>query len=326
MSRTIAAALLLAVATGAAAVSAAAPVELRRGIPHEALFGIDLLRGKGFAVGAGGQILVTADDGKSWAPEKAPSPMSLQDVATNGSRSIAVGQMGTILVRDGSPQWKAVKSGTQERLMAVDVNLRGDAVAVGSFGTVLRSEDGGASWRSVAPDWTAMFSQDSAVLGDSFAPHLYGVKVRDDGTAIIAGELSLVLVSKSASEPWILSHRGAVSEGRVDPSLFGLDIRDDGLGFAVGQSGRILKTTDGGLSWSVEASGSEAILLDVLVGEGQQVLVTGMREMLSSADGGSHWSHVRGGNIATAWYSSVARRGGEFVVVGQAGTILSVAR
>ncbi|AXQ31069.1 hypothetical protein D0B54_21355 [Solimonas sp. K1W22B-7] len=318
--------MLLALATGAAAINAAEPAELRRGIAHEALFGIDMLGSKGIAVGAGGQILATADGGKTWSAEKAPAPLSLQDVATNGSRSIAVGQMGSILVREGASAWKAVKSGSEERLMSVDINLRGVAVAVGSFGTVLRSEDGGASWRNVAPDWASMFAADSAVLGDSFAPHMYGVKVLDNGTAIIAGELSLVLVSTSAEEPWMLTNRGSVAEGKVDPSLFGLDIRDDGLGLAVGQSGRILRTTDGGMNWSPVASGTQAILLDVLMGDSQKVIVTGMREMLSSSDGGERWSHVRGGNIATAWYSAAARRSGDFLVVGQAGTILSVPR
>src|SRR3546814_13250645 len=45
-------------------------------------------------------------------------------------------------------KWTPVDSGSKSRLFAVHLNPRGDAVAVGEFGTVLVSGDGGQSWRS----------------------------------------------------------------------------------------------------------------------------------------------------------------------------------
>ncbi|WP_428313335.1 WD40/YVTN/BNR-like repeat-containing protein [Hydrocarboniphaga sp.] len=320
--------MVTAQATTSSAISAAnqaEPIELLRGIPHQALFDVAFDGSHGIAVGAGGEIVVSQDAGQSWAPQKSPSQLSLLGVATRGARTIAVGQMGMILVKNGNADWQAIKTDTTERLMAVDLNAQGLAVVVGTFGTVLKSTDGGQSWHNAAPDWSTMFTAESATLGDAFHPHLYGVKVGDDGKVTIAGELSLIMTSK-AGAPWQLAHRGAVNDGRVDPSIFGLDIRDDGVGFAVGQSGMILKTVNGGASWLPQPGGGTAILLGVESGADHRVLITGMREMLASDNDGASWRQVVGGDIATAWYSAAVRPAGSdrILVAGQSGKIISV--
>lgn len=307
-----------------ASKAAAEPRQLLRGIAHQALFSVDFDGKQGVAVGAGGQIMASADAGQSWQPQKSPSPLSLLGVAVKGPRAIAVGQMGLLLVRDGQGPWRQLPSQTSERLMAVDMNARGLAVAVGSFGTVLRSADGGASWVKANPDWGPMFAADTATLGDDFHPHLYGVKVGEDGSVVMAGELSIVMRSAYAGEDWRLSFRGANAEGRADPSLFGLDIRGDGVGYAVGQSGLVLKTQDAGASWQPIHSGSNAILLSVKAGADRRVLITGMREMLQSENDGLSWRRLGGADLSTAWYSAIATPANAVLVVGQGGSILSV--
>ncbi|HSW12116.1 MAG TPA: YCF48-related protein [Solimonas sp.] len=320
--------LLVTTALAAMPAQASEPTPVLKGITHQALFDLSFDGGNGVAVGAGGQIVVSRDSGKSWTPEKSPSPLSLLGVARRGSRVVAVGQMGLVLLRDSAGQWKQVKTATTERLMAIDMNSRGQAVAVGSFGTVLRSGDGGASWTAAKPDWASMFAADSATLGDNFQPHLYAVDVAENGSVVIAGELSTILRSADGAATWDVISRGISSQERVDPSLFGMDIREDGVGFAVGQSGVLLKTTDAGLSWSALTSGTRAILLGIDSGTDGQVLVTGMREMLRSRDDGASWQHVKGSNISTAWYSAAVRPAGSSTVLaaGQQGTILAISR
>lgn len=311
-----------------AAPAATGPKEVLRGIPHQALFGLAFDGARGYAVGAGGQIMTTADAGKSWAPEKSPSALSLLGVGTRAGRAIAVGQMGLVLVRKEQGEWQPVKTEVTERLMAVDMNSQGLAVAVGSFGTVLKSTDGGASWSNAAPDWAPLFAADSALLGDSFHPHLYGVQVRESGEIVIAGELSLVMSSTNEGRDWRLVNRGVLDGGKIDPSIFGLRIREDGVGYAVGQAGLVLKTIDGGQTWRRLPRVTQAILLGVETTSDGQVLVTGMREMMRSRDDGASWRRIQGGDLATAWYSAAIRpEGGTgIVVVGHSGKILSVSK
>lgn len=323
----VAAAVLVANAyanANAPASTATQPTTLLRGIPHQALFDVDFDGRNGIAVGAGGQIVVSSDAGKTWAPQPSPSPLSLLGVATRGAHSIAVGQMGLVLTRTGNGPWTVVKTPTTERLLSVDLNPSGLAVAVGSFGTVLRSTDHGASWQEATPDWHGLFASESATLGDGFRPHVFAVQVDDDGLVTIAGEVSMVLRARDALG-WRVVHQGAVNEGRLDPSLFAMQIRRDGVGFAVGQSGLMLKTTDGGEQWAPIASGSTGLLLSVETRD-RNVLVTGMREMRRSHDDGQTWTPITGGDIATAWYSAAVQPEGspQVLVAGQAGTILSI--
>ena len=120
------------------------------------------------------------------------------------------------------------------RLMAVSLNGRGQAYAVGAFGTVLRSTDGGQAWQPVAIDWTG--------IGEGGAePHLYDVHVGDEGTVTIVGEFGVILRSTDGVR-WQVVHRG-------EQSLFGLAQAGDGSAYAVGQAGTVLASTDGGASW-----------------------------------------------------------------------------
>src|SRR3546814_19805677 len=88
-------------------------------------------------------------------------------------------------------KWTPVDSGSKSRLFAVHLNPRGDAVAVGEFGTVLVSGDGGQSWRNVAPDWNNYTEH-----GEE--PHLYDAAVSDKGEITISGEHGLILRREDA--------------------------------------------------------------------------------------------------------------------------------
>jgi photosystem II stability/assembly factor-like uncharacterized protein len=294
------------------------PVAVLGGIPHEALFAIDFDGQTGVAVGAGGEIVRTTDGGASWTRESAPRRLALLGVAVRGEHAIAVGQMGVVLVRGADGRWSEVDSGTEERLFGVDLNAHGVALAVGAFGALLRSADGGRSWSAAAPEWAGIFKDTAGRLGDFFEPSLYGVQLADDGRAWAVGELALVLRSTDAGASWQVGHAGESRVDGVDPTLFGFSMRDDGSGVAV------LVSDDGGVSWRTTERPTHANLLSVHSSADGVVVATGMRELLFSRDGGANWQPVRGEDIATGWYSGAARPGGGGapLVVGNAGRIL----
>ncbi len=293
------------VAAGADDVSVAV-----NGTAHEALFGIASRNDSIVAVGAAGAIMASADRGASWkAVVPAPTPLSLLGVAIAPGHALTVGQQGTVLRLDENGHWNKVDSGTDARLFSVAVNPNGRALAVGSFGTIIESEDGGTRWKAVSPDWSS-YTQDGA------QPHLYAAAVDDAGVLTVVGEFGLILRSTDAGAHWQQLHKG-------DASLFALDLHDPAAGFAVGQSGTLLRSTDGGKTWADIASGTDASLLGVRSIGGGHVVVTGIRELLTSADVGQTWKRISNPDIATSWYQGVDAGGnGGAWIVGHSGRIL----
>lgn len=303
----------LAVGLVAASVAGADAAQLDtavNGTAHEALFAVASHNDSVIAVGAGGAILASVDKGSTWkAVMPAPTPLSLLGIAIAPGSALTVGQQGTVLRLDEQGHWQKVDSGTDARLFSVAVNESGRAIAVGSFGAIIKSDDGGSTWSSVAPDWTG-YTQDGA------QPHLYGVAIDAAGTFTVVGEFGLILRSTDDGAHWTQVHKG-------DASLFAVDLHDPAASFAVGQSGVILRTTDGGKSWTDLTSGSEASLLGIRALGGGRVVVTGIREMLLSADGGQSWKPISNPDIATSWYQGVesSSDGGAWIV-GHSGRIL----
>ena len=131
------------------------------GIPHAQFFGLTFNEGRGIAVGAKGAIFESGDAGKSWSQVKeSPTRDAFLSVSSRGKYSVAVGQTGLVAVSAGLGKWELGDSGSESRLMVVDVNESGLAFAAGEFGVVLQSSDGGRSWSSSGPDWSSLAIED----------------------------------------------------------------------------------------------------------------------------------------------------------------------
>ena len=128
------------------------------------------------------------------------------------------------------------------RLFNVSVNSRGVGVAVGAFGALLRTVDGGVSWQPIERDWKSVFRDGDMRLGDFFMPSLYGVQVNEDNRVWVVGELALAMRSPDGGETWQITHAGGNDSEGVEPTLSAVHVRSDGTGFAVGQEGYVLKT------------------------------------------------------------------------------------
>lgn len=98
-------------------------------------------------VGAGGVILASEDSGRTWKSQASPVKKSLQSVAWSDSHTATiVGDRGLILQSIDGSSWTERKSGTSFRLNAVEYVSPSIGFAVGQFGTVLRTDDGGRTW------------------------------------------------------------------------------------------------------------------------------------------------------------------------------------
>jgi photosystem II stability/assembly factor-like uncharacterized protein len=263
------------------------------GTAHDALYDIAFEGRNGIAVGAFGAVLTTEDGGLTWIRQtSAPTELALLGVAIRQGRCVIVGQTGLSLSAPDCKQWRSTPPVTQARLISVSVNSRGDAYAVGAFGTILRSTDWGQTWAPVSMDWNGITEQ-------AAEPHLYGVHLADDGTLTIVGEFELILRSNDGGEHWKVLHKG-------ERSLFGLQVLDSGQAYAVGQNGAVLMSSDGGSSWRSLETGVTAILTGVLATPGGGVVATGINTIIRSQDGGVTWNSMQSKLVQNSWHQTVA--------------------
>lgn len=313
----------LSMMMGPAFNAQAALDKVASGIAHQALFSTNFDGDRGIAVGAGGEIQMTSDGGKTWKPEAGPTRLSLTTGAVNGSKRVIAGLMGEIFFDDGSGKWAKAETGLKDRAFGSSLNAAGVAMVVGSFGMMLRSEDG-KNWKSVAPTWLEIYAG-SDQLTEDFAPSIYAVTMDAKGHGIAVGELSTILRTEDAGLTWQVSLGGAVKEADRPPALFGVTKREDGMSYAVGQSGLILQSPDHGKTWCSIVSGTDSNLLGVASLPGGKTLISGIRAMLLSTDDGKSWNKLSGLDLHVAWYGGAATAtDGAFIAAGQSGNILRI--
>ncbi|WP_420427497.1 WD40/YVTN/BNR-like repeat-containing protein [Algiphilus sp.] len=300
------------------------------GVAQDRLFAVDIVGERGIAVGGMGRVLITEDRGETWTLESPHTDQALLAVAMAGEHILAVGQSGVAFVRRWGQPWEAVATGTQERLLNVALHENGTAVAVGGFGTVLRSSDHGRSWQSAAPDWKAIAAARGGGddrTGALSEPTMFATQILPNGEILIAGELAYILKATPHRAGWTLVHGGAKASGAIAPSLHDVAIGRDGSGFAVGQEGVILKTIDGGNSWQQKPTPSSgANLLAVERRDAKWVFALGMRTALYSRDGGESWQPLQALDVGLNWYSDIeaVSADGPLLAVGHSGRVIRI--
>lgn len=288
-----------------------------KGGPRDFLFALSFEGESGVAVGDHGMLLTTGDRGATWTRQDGVlPPTGMLTVTKRSGKCIAAGQQGTIERSDDCRNWETVPALTEARLLSLDVNRHGFAMAVGEFGAVLASNDWGKTWRQLSVDW-------GALIGREAEPHLYSVLVGEDDTVFIAGEFELILRANDGGQKWSVLHSG-------ERSLFGLSAAQDGHMLAVGQEGLILRSTDSGKTWTPSNSGTSSILTDAwLSADGRKAVVVGARTVLLSRDGGATFAPDRSKASTRGIHSAVRgvddlSEGAAAYVVGSSGDILRV--
>ena len=295
---------------------------LSQGIPHSAFFGLSFEGKNGVAVGIAGSIYESSDSGQTWKPNPhGLSNLALLAVDRRAGRTVAVGQFGLVMVQDSQGKWTKVETDFKTRLYSVSMSPSGMAVAVGEFGAVLKSTDAGQTWSSIAPDWMAFADPESFGTGE---PSLFSVYVSDTDEITLAGEFGVMLRSADAGSTWQVL-RPVTAKA---PTLFAMHLVPPGQGnsFAVGQTGELLISADGGTSWSTCTSQTKMNFLGVSAAPNGQVVVSGMRVMMRSQNGGMTWDPVIEGDTLTDWYQAVrtAPDTGQIMAVGHSGRIIRI--
>ena len=236
--------------------------------------------GRIVAVGDGGTIALTDDDGATWRRATAPVAPLLTAVAfADAKHGWAVGHDAVILASgDGGESWTLQYSAPAEERPLLSVlfldALRG--IAVGAYGAYLETADGGRTWNAR-----------KVIAGDK---HLNAI-VRVSATRLlILGEEGTILASSNEGRDWTKAaspYRG---------SLFGGVVAADGAVVAFGLRGKIFRSTDAGETWSAVDDASTATLMGgVRLPDGAIVLAGGAGTVLVSRDDGRSFGPLETG-------------------------------
>ncbi|MEE4301461.1 MAG: YCF48-related protein [Pseudomonadales bacterium] len=228
------------------------------------------------------------------APRVADPPsQQLLDITQAGTRLVAVGASGLIVVSDDAgTSWVQVASPVSATLTAVTFAGPREGWAVGHAGVILHSDDAGESWslqfdgRRAIDAFLAYASGQRRAAEDALA----AAHADEDVTAAELEALTYALDDAAFIEE---EAQLAVETGPADPFLDVLFF-DERRGLAVGAYGMSFATADGGENWTVNQLGIENPdrfhLYGLYSDAAGRVVMAGEAGLLyRSEDGGEHF-------------------------------------
>ena len=277
----------------------------------------------------------------------------LLDVASAGSRLVAVGQRGHIIYSDDQGKtWVQAKVPTRALLTAVYFVDAQHGWAVGHDTQILATSDGGTTWTlqyeeperesplidvwfenldhgiAVGAYGTLLETSDGGktwedigdLLDNEDGVHLNALVAVKDGGLLIAGEMGLMFRSQDNGQTW------ETVQPPYEGSLFGaLPLNQSRSLLVFGLRGNVFRSTDFGDSWqqiTLPGSGNEPFKFGLAGGaslpDGSVVLVGNGGSVAVSHDDGMTFEVM---NVADRQpiSSVVAGPDGQLLVVGQGG-------
>ncbi len=283
-----------------------------------------------FAVGHQGHILYSDDGGDSWTQAEVPVRSTLLDIYfPSPELGWAVGHEGVILHSgDGGKTWVkqydgiryglegkayyeemaaadpndtlfpylvgemdfAISQGADKPLFKIRMHTTTSGHALGAYGMILRTEDGGENWYHVLHH----------MENDSFYHYFDYAQLPGKRMFFLSGEAGLLMVGDGTVEtPGAKMIYSVPWEGSFFTSV---DATDDAIVLG-GLRGRMFRTTDVGHTWAVVEKPTTSSLVDsTRLANGNLVFVGIAGEILISTDEGYTFAMLplrSGGRIYT---------------------------
>jgi len=154
----------------------------------------------------------------------------------------------------------------------VDANT---GYAVGDWGMILKTTDGGANWSEQSSGTTE---------------YLYSVHFTDPNTGYAVGNSGIILKTINAGITWTSQISG------TGQSLISVYFSDSNTGYAVGTSGVVLKTINAGINWTSQTSGTSAHLCSVYFSDSNTGYAVGSSGIiLKTTNSGATWTSQTSG-------------------------------
>lgn len=260
------------------------------------------------AVGGNG-VIVLSSDGKSWQQVPSPVDVALNSVAfADASTGWAVGHDALVLATiDGGRTWKIqnFQPALNSPLFSVQALSKTSAIAVGAFGLLKLTEDGGASWTDVsAPEFNAE------------SLHVNAVTRLPSGKLVAVGERGLLGVSDDGRQ-W----RRIPSP--YEGSFFGVLPWGAEGALAFGMRGNAYYTTNADTgSWSKLELGTTASFFGGQVLGNDKLILTGAEAQVLMIDGEQKVERMDTSSLVSGQpitLTGAAALGDQLVAIGETG-------
>lgn len=216
----------------------------------------------------------------AWA---APAQKMMLDATRAGTRIIAVGEHGIVLLSDddGRTFHQARKVPVMSTLTAVSFVDAQHGWAAGHWGAIIATDDGGETWKLQRVD-------------TSTDQPLFSIKFLDAREGFAVGLWSLLLATHDGGATWtrtLLPKQAG--DGHADRNLYHLFTDRANTVYVAGEQGAVLRSTDRGASWQWTETGGKGSLWAGTVAPDGRVIVGGLLgNVFESADGGRTWAQV----------------------------------
>lgn len=262
------------------------------------------------AVTVAGAAQAAADALAAPAPvAAASSPIAGQammlGLARAGQAVVGVGDHGIVLRSEdaGASFVQARTVPLDSMLTAVSFVDASHGWAVGHWGAILATDDGGQSWRV------------QRLATEEDRP-LFAVHFLDAQRGVAVGLWSLVLTTGDGGKSWQTRQPPPPPGGKkADLNLTALFADDKGRLYATAERGFVLRSADAGATWSYLATGYNGSFWGGIALADGVLLVGGQRgNVYRSADDGASWARVDIGSQNSV--TGFARQGDAVLVVG----------
>lgn len=163
----------------------------------------------------------------------------------------------------------------KDNLFGVKTIAPAEAWAVGNFGSIYYTKDGGKRWE---------------LRESGTRVPLFGVDFADAQHGWIVGKSSTILATTDGGKTW-KAQKSVIPD---DKHLFNVHVVDANTVWVVGDWGAIAVTHDGGATWQDRSLDEDVVLYDLSFPDAQHGFISGeFGTVLSTSDGGETWSQQK---------------------------------
>jgi len=276
----------------------------------------------GWAVGHGGTILKSTDGGETWKKQfdghiANKTVTSQAQAKVDEIKAAIAAATDETTISDLEASLEEVEFALQDALSDADVGASkpfldvlffnsSEGIAVGAYGFLFKTKNGGESWTNYAPS-----------MNNTDRFHLNGIGLLKSGTLMIGGEAGVLFRSTDRGENW--ENISSPYEG----SFFGVTgTNAENVALVFGLRGHVFRSEDDGRTWDQVFTGTESTLVSAANENGYVSAVGTSGTVLLSKDGGLTFKELiredRSGNSSVIFVDKQ-----RIVIVGEKGAFIT---